>query len=53
MGDWNYGLVYDFGGSSDGFGGTAPGSLPGGGTSGIQNAYLSYQSIAMRTQVAF
>jgi hypothetical protein len=31
----------------------APGSLPGGGTSGIQNAYLSYQGIAMRTQVAF
>jgi phosphate-selective porin OprO/OprP len=42
FGDWNYALVYDFGGSSDGFGGTAPGSLPGGGTSGIENAYLSY-----------
>jgi phosphate-selective porin OprO/OprP len=36
--DWNYALVYDFGGSSDGFGGT----LSGGGTSGIENAYLSY-----------
>jgi phosphate-selective porin OprO/OprP len=42
FGDWNYALVYDFGGSSDGFGGTAAGSLPGGGTSGIENAYLSY-----------
>jgi phosphate-selective porin OprO/OprP len=45
MGDWNYALVYDFGGSSDGFGGTASGSLPGGGTSGIENAYLSYTGI--------
>jgi phosphate-selective porin OprO/OprP len=42
FGDWNYALVYDFGGSSDGFGGAAAGSLPGGGTSGIENAYLSY-----------
>ncbi|MHB8269468.1 OprO/OprP family phosphate-selective porin [Bradyrhizobium sp.] len=42
FGDWNYALIYDFGGSSDGFGGTAPGSLPGGGVSGIENAYLSY-----------
>ncbi|MBR0692630.1 OprO/OprP family phosphate-selective porin [Bradyrhizobium lablabi] len=42
FGDWNYALIYDFGGSSDGFGGAAPGSLPGGGTSGIENAYLSY-----------
>ena len=32
LSDWNFALVYDFGGSSDGFGGTAPGSLPGGGT---------------------
>src|SRR3954453_4271891 len=49
--DWNYALVYDFGGSSDGFGGTAavgpaPGTpvgfLPGGAVSGIENAYLSY-----------
>jgi phosphate-selective porin OprO/OprP len=45
MGDWNYSLIYDFGGSSDGFGGTAPGSLPGGAASGIQTAYLSYQGI--------
>ena len=42
MGDWNYALIYDFGNSSDGFGGLAPGSLPGGGISGIENAYLSY-----------
>jgi phosphate-selective porin OprO/OprP len=52
--DWNYALIYDFGGSSDGFGGTAavgpaPGTpvgfLPGGGTSGIENAYLSYTGL--------
>jgi len=42
FGDWNYALIYDFGGSSDGFGSTAPGSLPGGGASGVENAYLSY-----------
>jgi phosphate-selective porin OprO/OprP len=48
FGDWNYALIYDFGGSSDGFGGTASaggvpvGFLPGGATSGIENAYLSY-----------
>jgi phosphate-selective porin OprO/OprP len=47
-GDWNYALIYDFAGSSDGFGGTASaggvpvGFLPGGATSGIENAYLSY-----------
>jgi phosphate-selective porin OprO/OprP len=45
LSDWNFALVYDFGGSSDGFGGTAPGSLPGGGTSGVENAYLSYLGI--------
>lgn len=45
LGDWNYALVYDFGGSSDGFGGTAPGSLPGGGVSGVENAYLSYTGL--------
>lgn len=43
--DWNFALIYDFGGSSDGFGGTAPGSLPGGGVSGIENAYLSYTGL--------
>jgi phosphate-selective porin OprO/OprP len=57
MGDWNYALIYDFGGTSDGFGGTvastststggvttttATALLPGGATSGIENAYLSY-----------
>jgi phosphate-selective porin OprO/OprP len=48
MGDWNFALIYDFGGSSDGFGGTASaggvpvGFLPGGATSGIENAFLSY-----------
>src|SRR6202030_3736722 len=48
MSDWNYALIYDFGGASDGFGGTASvggagvGFLPGGAVSGIENAYLSY-----------
>jgi phosphate-selective porin OprO and OprP len=48
LGDWNYALIYDFGGSSDGFagtasaGGTAVGFLPGGALSGVENAYLSY-----------
>ena len=51
MGDWNYALIYDFGGSSDGFGGTASaggtavGFLPGGALSGVENAYLSYTGI--------
>jgi len=41
-------LVFDFGGSSDGFastasaGGVPVGFLPGGALSGIENAYLSY-----------
>jgi phosphate-selective porin OprO/OprP len=55
--DWNYALIYDFGGSSDGFastastgaapgvGGTAVGFLPGGGVSGVENAYLSYTGL--------
>src|ERR1700694_2482802 len=48
MGDWNYALIYDFGGSSDGFAstgsvnGAAVGFLPGGALSGVENAYLSY-----------
>ncbi len=54
LGDWNYALIYDFGGSSDGFasagstgaaagvGGAAVGFLPGGGVSGIETASLSY-----------
>jgi phosphate-selective porin OprO and OprP len=49
MGDWNYNLTYDFGGSSDGFGGLAPGSLPGGGTSGIEYAWLSYTGLSKWT----
>lgn len=44
-GDWNFALIYDFGGSSDGFGGSAAGSLPGGQTSGVENAYVSYVGI--------
>jgi phosphate-selective porin OprO/OprP len=50
-GDWNYALIYDFAGSSDGFastasvGGASVGFLPGGGLSGIENAYLSYTGI--------
>jgi phosphate-selective porin OprO/OprP len=43
--DWNFALIYDFGGTSDGFGGAAPGSLPGGAVSGIENAYLSYTGL--------
>src|ERR1700760_2398782 len=51
LSDWNFALIYDFGGSSDGFGGTgsvngAPvGFLPGGGLSGVENAYLSYTGL--------
>jgi phosphate-selective porin OprO/OprP len=51
LGDWNYALIYDFGGSSDGFastasaGGVPVGFLPGGALSGIENAYLSYTGI--------
>jgi phosphate-selective porin OprO and OprP len=45
LSDWDYALIYDFGGSSDGFGGTAVGSLPGGRLSGLLNAYLSYNGI--------
>jgi phosphate-selective porin OprO and OprP len=43
--DWNFALIYDFGGTSDGFGGAAPGSLPGGGVAGVENAYLSYTGL--------
>ena len=48
LGDWNYALIYDFGGTSDGFdstasvGGNPVGFLPGGALSGVENAYLSY-----------
>ncbi len=37
MGDWNYALIYDFGGSSDGL---PP--VSGAPASGLENAYLSY-----------
>jgi phosphate-selective porin OprO/OprP len=54
FGDWNYALIYDFGGTADGFastastgaapgvGGATVGFLPGGAVSGVENAYLSY-----------
>src|ERR1700730_9593128 len=51
MSDWDYALIYDFGGASDGFdstasvGGATVGFLPGGALSGIENAYLSYTGI--------
>jgi phosphate-selective porin OprO/OprP len=51
LGDWNYALIYDFGGASDGFGGTGSvggvpvGFLPGGAVAGVENAYLSYTGI--------
>jgi phosphate-selective porin OprO/OprP len=45
LNDWNFALIYDLGGASDGFGGAAPGSLPGGAVSGIENAYLSYTGL--------
>ncbi len=51
MGAWDYALIYDFGGASDGFastasvGGAAVGFLPGGALSGIENAYLSYTGL--------
>src|ERR1700758_742755 len=51
LGDWNYVLYYSFGGSSDGFAGTASAGgtkvdfLPGGGLSGIEKAYLSYTGV--------
>jgi phosphate-selective porin OprO and OprP len=51
MEDWNYALIYDFGGASDGFastasvGGVPVGFLPGGALSGVENAYLSYTGI--------
>lgn len=53
MGDWDYALIYDFGGSSDGFASTGltsynnvsyvNGQLPGGGVSGIENAFVTYK----------
>jgi phosphate-selective porin OprO and OprP len=45
MGDWNYNLSFEFGGSSDGIGGLAPGSLPGGVTTGIHDAQIGYTGL--------
>jgi phosphate-selective porin OprO/OprP len=54
LSDWNYALVFDFGGSSDGFGNQASGPnatspssgpLPGGLRSGIENAYLQFTGL--------
>jgi phosphate-selective porin OprO/OprP len=45
MGDWNYNLSFEFGGSSDGLGGLAPGSLPGGVTTGIHDAQVGYTGL--------
>src|SRR5260370_5635097 len=48
FGDWNYALIYDFAGSSDGFastasvGGIGVGFLPGVALAGIENAYITY-----------
>ncbi len=39
-GDWNYTLIYDFGGSSDGLSPTA-----GAPSSGIENAYVTYNGL--------
>ena len=51
-GDWQYALIYDFGGSADGFAGSVGSNngttttlLPGGGTSGIQTALVGYAGI--------
>ena len=45
MGDWNYNLSFEFGGSSDGLGGLAAGSLPGGVTTGIHDAQIGYTGL--------
>ena len=54
LSDWNFALIYDFGGASDGFastasigaapgvGGTSVGFLPGGALAGVETASLSY-----------
>ena len=48
-GDWNYTLIYDFGGSSDGFPGangpTGAAPLPGAPTSGTEAAYVTYNGL--------
>jgi phosphate-selective porin OprO/OprP len=43
-GDWNYALIYDFGGSSDNGPGT-PGSTAAAATGGLQTAQLSYTGL--------
>src|ERR1700738_5297243 len=51
MGDWDYALIYDFGGTTDGFASTASGGgapvgfLPGGALGGVENAFLSYTGL--------
>jgi phosphate-selective porin OprO/OprP len=51
MGDWDYALIYDFGGTTDGFastasvGGATVGFLPGGALGGVENAFLSYTGL--------
>jgi phosphate-selective porin OprO/OprP len=51
MGDWDYALIYDFGGTTDGFASTASvgganvGFLPGGALGGVENAFLSYTGL--------
>lgn len=54
LSDWRYGLIYEFGGASDGFGNQASGPnanspssgpLPGGRRTGIDNAYLQFAGL--------
>lgn len=45
LGDWAYGLIYDMGGSSDGYAGafsSQAGVVSSGLTSGIENAFITY-----------
>jgi phosphate-selective porin OprO/OprP len=53
LGDWAYGLIFDLGGSSDGYGPTASLAsgntlLPGGSTSGVENAFITYNGLYKR-----
>jgi len=45
MSDWAYGLIFDLGGSSDGYAPSGVSSLPGGATSGIENAFITYNGL--------
>jgi phosphate-selective porin OprO and OprP len=49
LGDWAYGLIYDMGGTTDGFAGaysSQTGVLTSGGiTSGIENAFITYNGL--------